>query len=134
MTKHLDYIQNTINRMANNSFLIKGWTITFISLLFILAVRESNIWLLALSLLPLFCFWGLDAYYLKQEKLFRELYDLVRAGKINEPFTMNVKKYVNKKKVMNWFLILFSTTIAPIYVTIILLNILIQLLIINGVI
>ena len=77
MEKHLDYIQNVINRMANNSFLIKGWTITFISLLFILGVNDSNYWLLVLSLLPLICFWNLDAYYLRQERLFRELYNFL---------------------------------------------------------
>src|SRR3989339_280331 len=88
MAEHLDYIQNAINRMANNSFLIKGWAITFISLLFILSVKESNIWYLILTFLPLFCFWGLDAYYLRQEKLFRKLYDLVRKGKVKEPFIM----------------------------------------------
>ena len=26
--KHLEFIQTTINRMAGNSFLLKGWTVT----------------------------------------------------------------------------------------------------------
>jgi len=132
MIDHLNYIQNIINRMSHNSFLIKGWTITFISLLFILAVKDSNYWFLILSLLPLICFWGLDAYYLRQERLFRKLYDFVRNGKIKEPFTMNtnpLKKYVN-----NWFLTLFSPTIVVVYLSIMFLNILLQLLIIGGII
>jgi len=132
MAEHLDYIQNTINRMSNNSFLIKGWTITFISLLFILSVNKSNIWFLVLSLLPLFCFWGLDAYYLRQERLFRKLYDAVRQGKINEPFSMKTESF--RKIVDCWFLTLFSLTIAPIYLIIILLNLILQVLIIGGII
>ena len=35
--KHLEFIQNVILRMNNNSFLIKGWAITLISALFALA-------------------------------------------------------------------------------------------------
>lgn len=132
MTEHLDYIQNTINRMSHNSFLIKGWTITFISLLFILAVKDSNYWFLILSLLPLICFWGLDAYYLRQEKLFRELYDAVRRNQVQEPFTMSTHPFNNQ--VDNWFMILFSPTIISLYLTITLLNIILQLLMIRGII
>jgi len=132
MAEHLDYIQNAINRMSNNSFLIKGWTITFISLLFILSVSKTNIWFLGLSLLPLFCFWGLDAYYLRQERLFRKLYDSVIQGKNNEPFTMKTEPY--KKIIDCWFLTLFSKTIAPVYIIIILLNLILQILIMRGII
>ncbi len=132
MAEHLDYIQNAINRMANNSFLIKGWTITFISLLFVLSIKESNIWFLALTFLPLFCFWGLDAYYLWQEKLFRKLYDLVRAGKIKEPFTMNTRPL--REYVCGWLTTLFSPTIVWLYLTIILLNLILILLLLGGMI
>ena len=132
MAEHLDYIQNAINRMAINSFLIKGWAITFISLLFILSVKESNIWYLILTFLPLFCFWGLDAYYLRQEKLFRKLYDLVRKGKVKEPFTMNTKPL--RKYVPSWFVTLFNSTIVGLYFTIILLNLILILLLSWGII
>jgi len=131
MEKHLDYIQNVINRMAHNSFLIKGWTITFTSLLFILSLRDSNFWLLILSLLPIVCFWSLDAYYLRQEKLFRELYNEVRLEKIKDPFTMDTRPL--KRRVKYWGVFL-SQTIAPLYIIISLINILLQLLIIRGII
>lgn len=132
MAEHLDYIQNAINRMANNSFLIKGWTITFISLLFILAVNGSNYWFLILSLLPLICFWNLDAYYLRQERLFRALYNFVRKGQTKEPFIMDTTSF--KKDVDSLFLTLFSPTIAAVYFPVIFINILLQLLIIKGII
>ena len=132
MAEHLDYIQNVINRMSHNSFLIKGWTITFISLLFILAVNGSSYLLLILSLLPLICFWGLDAYYLRQERLFRKLYDSVRQAKKDCQFSMNTKCF--EKDVDNWFLTLFSPTIIMIYLTIILLNLILQILIMGEII
>jgi len=132
MAEHLDYIQNVINRMSNNSFLIKGWTITFISLLFILAVNGSSYLLLVLSLLPLICFWGLDAYYLRQERLFRELYGAVRQGRVNEPFSMKTKPF--EKNVDGWFLTLLSPTVGILYLVIILLNLILQLLIMTGMI
>lgn len=129
MEKHLSYIQNAINRMANNSFLIKGWTITFISLLFILSLKDSNYWLLVLSLLPLICFWCLDAFYLRQERLFRELYNGVRLGEIKDSFTMDTRLFKKKIKYISAF---FSKAIAFLYITIILLNVLLQLLVIRG--
>jgi len=132
MAEHLDYIQNVINRMSHNSFLIKGWTVTFISLLFILAVNASSYLLLVLSLLPLICFWGLDAYYLRQERLFRKLYDAVRRKRMSDSFSMDVKPF--RGNVGSWFITLFSPTIAMVYMTIILLNLILQILIIGGMI
>jgi len=32
--KHLEMLQGVINRMANNSFLLKGWSVVLISALF----------------------------------------------------------------------------------------------------
>ncbi|HDZ61154.1 MAG TPA: hypothetical protein ENH46_05600 [Candidatus Pacearchaeota archaeon] len=132
MTEHLGYIQNVINRMSHNSFLIKGWSITFISLLFILAINSSSYFLLVLSLLPLFCFWSLDAYYLRQEKLFRKLYDAVRQEKVNDSFSMDTKPF--DKHVKGTISIMFSHTIAIVYIPITLLNLILQILIIRGII
>ena len=40
--KHLEFIQNVINRMNSNSFLIKGWAVTLIAAIFALAAKDSN--------------------------------------------------------------------------------------------
>ena len=64
--------------MSQNSFLLKGWTVILVSGLFALAASRSNVVLGSVALLPATVFWWLDAYYLYQEKLFRELYDDVR--------------------------------------------------------
>jgi hypothetical protein len=39
--KHLEFIQNTISRMAHNSFLLKGWAITMLGAL--LGLNKDNI-------------------------------------------------------------------------------------------
>ena len=76
--KHLEMIQNIITRLANNSFSLKGWTVIFIAALLGFAIKESNPNYTPLVLFPIFAFWGLDGYYLRQEKLFRALYGKVR--------------------------------------------------------
>ncbi len=72
---HLQMIQGVINRMASNSFAIKGWSVTLCSALFALAAAETNPLFVYLAYFPGFAFWTLDAYFLRQETLFRELYD-----------------------------------------------------------
>ena len=39
--KHLEMIQGVINRMASNSFLLKGWTVVLVSALFALAANDK---------------------------------------------------------------------------------------------
>ncbi len=76
--KHLEMIQVVINRMANNSFLLKGWSVTLTAALFALAAKGSNPVFILLAWVPALMFWGLDGYYLRQERLFRKIYDKVR--------------------------------------------------------
>lgn len=77
--KHLEFIQNIINRMARNSFVIKGWTLLLVAafLAFIARVGDANLMLIAS--VPVMLFWALDGYYLHQERRFRALYNSVRA-------------------------------------------------------
>jgi hypothetical protein len=79
--KHLELIQGVVGRLAGNSFTIKGWSITLVSVLVGFAAKDANARFAVVALLPAFCFWGLDAYYLRQERLFRALYDQVRSGR-----------------------------------------------------
>lgn len=76
--KHLEFIQNAINRIAGNSSLLKGWTVTLVSAIFALAQKDANRAYLLVTILPGLIFWFLDGYFLRQEKLFRKLYDHVR--------------------------------------------------------
>src|ERR1700730_16424489 len=77
--KHLEMIQGVINRMANNSFLLKGWCVTLLSALIALAAKDHDKRFILVGYYPIIMFWILDAYFLWQERLFRKLYDKVRA-------------------------------------------------------
>ena len=78
MYQEFEMIQNIIDRQAENSFRIKGWTVTLVvvALLF----RTSNFQLFG-AVLPLIGFWGLDAYFLRQECKYRALYNWVRKNR-----------------------------------------------------
>lgn len=78
--KYLPLIQGAINRLASNSFLLKGWSVTVATALFGLAAKESQPRLALLALLPILAFWGLDGYYLGYERRFRKLYGEAVAG------------------------------------------------------
>jgi len=112
--KHLEFIQLTVNRMASNSFILKGWNITLIVGLFALSLNKSSFSFLYLALLPALAFWGLDAYYLLQERLFRELYDSIRKTKRKniDPYSLNTQS-VNGVK--NWFRTMFSSTLISLH-------------------
>jgi len=63
MLKEVDLIQNIIKRMASNSFMIKGWTITLAVATLLLKDDNSKI---LIAYIPLIAFWYLDSYFLRQ--------------------------------------------------------------------
>lgn len=76
--KHLELIQGVINRMAGNSFALKGWAVTLIAGIFALASKDADKVYFLVAYIPITVFWGLDSYYLLQERLYRSLYEKVR--------------------------------------------------------
>lgn len=75
--KHLEMIQGVINRMASNSFLLKGWAVTLVAGIFALSSKDADKLYFLIAYIPILVFWGLDAYYLLQERLYRKLYDKI---------------------------------------------------------
>lgn len=75
---HLQMIQGVVNRMSVNSFLLKGWTVVLVGALFALAAAQTKILFVYVAFSPSFAFWILDGHFLRQERLFRALYDHVR--------------------------------------------------------
>ena len=67
--KHLEMVQGVINRMASNSFMLKGWAVTLVAGIFALAGKDTDKLYFLVSYVPVIVFWGLDAYYLLQEIL-----------------------------------------------------------------
>ncbi len=100
LIKHLDYIQQTITRMATVSFQIKAWNIGLVTAVFAFAARDRESAYLWAALLPALMLWFLDSYYLRQERLFRELYDAVRKPDVQvEPFSMDTRPYSHLPRV-----------------------------------
>ncbi len=75
--EHLKLLQAVITRMASNSFMVKGWCVTLVSALLALSAKDAR-FMVFVAYLPVLMFWWLDAFFLHQERLFRELYDHVR--------------------------------------------------------
>lgn len=91
---HLQMIQAVITRMAGNSFMIKGWSVTLVAALFALAAANTNELFVYLAYFPAFMFWALDAYFLRQERLFQKLYDHVRGAEDGSvDFSMNTEPF-----------------------------------------
>ena len=89
---HLQMIQEVINRLANNSSLIKGWSVTVVAALFTVGVFGERSEILLAAFATTGFFWVLDAYYLRQERLFRNLYSSVHTAKpstLAQPFGMD---------------------------------------------
>lgn len=105
--KHLEMIQAIINRMASNSFLFKGWSITIIAGLTAFAAKDSNRYLIIVSIAATLMFWAVDAYYLMLERAFRDLYKVVAKKDPNKiDLLMDIKN--------NNFRIWFRTLWRPI--------------------
>ncbi len=75
LVEELKILQGVINRMAQNSLECKKWTLALaVGVLSLKIEAISNSYGLCILGVLLLCFWFLDAYYLKQEKLFRKQY------------------------------------------------------------
>lgn len=81
---HLDLIESVIQRMGSNSFALKGWAVTLIAGIFALSSKDADKMYFLIAYIPVLVFWGLDAYYLRQERLYRALYEIVRAKEENQ--------------------------------------------------
>lgn len=112
--KHLDFIQLTITRMAANSFLLKAWSVTLVAALFALVAKNTGHKYAAISFVPVLLFWILDAYYLRQEKLYRKLYDDIRKRDESDiDFSLNTADYI--QYVPSWAGVMFTKTLLLFY-------------------
>ncbi len=93
--REINLIQDIIKRMANNSFLIKGWAVTLVVITMLL--RGTNTQIL-IAFIPVIAFWILDAYYLRQERMYRELYKWVITNRLNSSeyiYDLNARRFEN---------------------------------------
>jgi hypothetical protein len=114
---HLEMIQGIVNRLSQNSFLLKGWSVVLVSALFALAASNLKILFVYLAYFPAIAFWILDGYFLWQERLFRALYDNVRGLK-DEDIDFSMDTSIVKDRVAAWVNVIFSKTLLIFHGTI----------------
>ena len=114
--KHLEFIQAVITRMGTNSFQMKGWMVAIVSALLAIYAQSQNGLYPLFGLLPVFIFWGLDTYYLWQERKFRGLYNDVAGVTHNNEialFAMRPDLYTGKKYA--YWNVFKSISVLPLY-------------------
>ncbi|KKH97087.1 hypothetical protein EO95_00905 [Methanosarcina sp. 1.H.T.1A.1] len=119
MLKEVDLIQNIIKRMASNSFMIKGWTITLVVVTLLLKDDNNKI---LIGYIPLIVFWYLDSYFLRQERMYRKLYNWVIKNRLNtDEYLLDMNAYRFSSEVNSTIHTMFSKTIFWFYGSIFLL-------------
>jgi hypothetical protein len=118
--KEIDLIQGVITRMANNSFLLKGWLITLIAVMLALSkdslVGQNATYLSLVAILPVLVFWYLDAFFLHRERCFRKLYEWVIVHReTSDEFLYSLDYRRFKREVDGVFRTMFSSTLFPFY-------------------
>lgn len=123
--KHLEFTQGAITRMGSNSFQLKGWMVVIVSALLAIYADDNtkNSLYILFAILPTLIFWGLDAYFLQQERKFRGIYNDV-AGLTKESekknvrlFEMPIQNYVAGK--YSYWNVAFSRTLVALYLSVV---------------
>ena len=121
LPKHLEFIQNVVERHARTSFVLKGWSVTLVAAVFLLAIRGAPpVLAMIAGLLPAITFWGLDAYYLRQERMYRALYDHVRktATDSADRFSLDARPF--EAAVSSWRTTLAAPPILSFHISVVL--------------
>lgn len=116
--KEIDLIQGCINRMAQNSFMLKGWALTIFAGVTAFTKGENfsdPITLVCSTIIPFVCFWILDTFFLRTEKKYRKMYeDMLTKRKVNNTegqYELNPKTI----KVDSFLKVMFSITMVIFY-------------------
>lgn len=109
--KHLEFIQAVINRLASDSFRMKGWSVVVATAFLVFISRVGCDDVIPVGIVPVLVFWGLDGYFLWQERLYRALYDRVRTlNKEDIDFSMNTSEFKDGS-LTSWLSAMFSSTL-----------------------
>lgn len=96
--KEIDLIQSCISRMSQNSFMVKGWLITLVAVILALLPENFNLNILCIiSFIVIACFWYLDAFFLKTERLYRWKYNWVIINRLqSDDFIFDLNPHNSK--------------------------------------
>jgi hypothetical protein len=99
--------------MASNSFQLKAWCVTLVVGTMLFKGTRFDIFV---AFIPLIAFWYLDAYFLRQERMYRELYDwIIKNRKTTEDYLFDMGASRFKNSVHSSLRIMFSTTLRWFY-------------------
>ena len=130
--KEIDLVQSCINRMAQNSFLIKGWLITLLTVVIALLPETIDLKILCIvGFITILCFWYLDGFFLKMEKLYRWKYEWIISSRQTSSENLydlnpyNKKMWINHtgvkiKKEPAIIRVMFTKTLTPMYLPLLL--------------
>lgn len=114
--KHLEMIQSIITRMSTNSFALKGWAVTLIVGIFVFCSKDVDKLYFLSAFIPTIFFGVLDAFYLKQERQFRNLYETVRQiEEIDIDFDLSITSKEAGEGESNYWSCLGSITVLGFY-------------------
>lgn len=125
--KEIDLVQNCITRMAQNSFMVKGWLITLLTVVLALLPEKFNLNILCVvGFISIICFWYLDGFFLKLEKLYRWKYEWIITNRPkNNNYLYDLDPYNEKmwqsenntaiKKEPSIMRVMFTKTLIPMY-------------------
>lgn len=114
MQAHLAMVQGVVNRLAQSSFLLKGWSVVLVSALLAFAAGNGEPVVLIVAFLPALSFWGLDGYFLWQERRYRALYDHIRTQEESESvldYRLDTKSLPGLTTYHRWRSAVFSRTL-----------------------
>ncbi|MEL5899106.1 hypothetical protein AAGC94_13670 [Clostridium sporogenes] len=127
LEKEIELIQSCIDRMAQNSFMVKGWLITLLAVIIALLPEKFNVRILCImGMVITVCFWYLDGFFLKIEKLYRWKYEWVIKNRYeSDDFFYDLNPYNkntwlknddgSKKTEPNVISEMFTKTLLPMY-------------------
>ncbi|MDZ7918160.1 MAG: HIT domain-containing protein [Rhodococcus sp. (in: high G+C Gram-positive bacteria)] len=99
--KHLDLISAAIGRMAGSSAAAKGWSVTLAGAAFGVALVRDSWPFIALGILVLLAFGGLDSRYLNNERRARRVYDSVADD--NSVVPLSLKGLATESAASHWW-------------------------------
>ncbi|ACD24254.1 hypothetical protein FDE76_16225 [Clostridium botulinum] len=116
--KEIDLIESCITRMAQNSFLIKGWYITLLAAVIALFQKSENV-TITVSIISIISvsFWGLNAFFLYTERKYRDFYEYVivlrQQGNDKKLYSLKLTNYTLQYK--SYWKSFFGKTICLFY-------------------
>ena len=119
--KEIDLIQSCITRMAQNSFMIKGWFVSIYAVILALLPEKVNMFLLCIALVAVnLIFWYLDGFFLRTEKVYRKIYDWVLEERPQNNrelmYQLNPGKFIGKiENVESIWKVMWSKTLRWFY-------------------